>query len=181
MGPGDPLSSSTAFIIHQKPPTSSTTMASSDHGLKSFKGLLVKLLIIMELGRLRVQISLQGKGYWSQLKMESCSTEVKEEATALLVNALGYSAFRVCISSVDNPLGILDLLDARYASKRAASRINVLTTLYTKLHNGTEHKESLCNQLELIGEDTAVPETQKAPLLLASMGKIQIWNLLLLR
>ncbi len=45
----------------------------------------------------------------------------------MLVNALGDSALRVCISKIEEPEQMLKLLDKRYASNRAATRISVLT------------------------------------------------------
>ena len=63
------------------------------------------------------------------------------------------------------------MLDNRFASSRTASRISVLTTMYTKRYNGKEnmpkyidHFESLFAQLERMGNDTTIPESHKAPL-----------------
>lgn len=127
--------------------------------------------------RLRAIIALKGKGYWKQLEKEKCTEEVKEKAAALLVNALGDSPLRVCSSSLDDPITMIELLDARYASDRAVSRISVLTSLYSKKYNSRENMakyidefEVLFNQLEKMGNDTKVPESHKAPLLLSSMG-----------
>jgi len=127
--------------------------------------------------RMRAVIALKGKGWWSQINIEKCPDDIKEKATALLVNALGDTALRVCSSELDEPLKMLDLLDARYASDRTSSRISLLTTLYTKRFKDKDNMpkfidefETLFGQLERMGEKTKVPETHKAPLLLASLG-----------
>ena len=81
--------------------------------------------------RLSAVIALKGKGFWQLLKDKKvCSEDVKDKAAALLVNSLGDSPLRVCSSSLDELLKILELLDARYASGRTVTRISVLTSLY---------------------------------------------------
>ena len=79
--------------------------------------------------RLRAVIALKGKGYWSILNRDECPEEINEKATALIVNALGDTALRVCSAALDDPLQMLELLDARYASSRSSTRISLLTTL----------------------------------------------------
>ncbi len=60
--------------------------------------------------------------------------EARIKASAMLVNALGDSALRVCISKIEEPEQMLKLLDKRYASNRAATRISVLTaTLFEEV------------------------------------------------
>ena len=127
--------------------------------------------------RLRAEIALKGKGYWEQIQSRDCKPDVKNKAAALLANALGDHPFRVCSSALDNPMEMLNLLDARYASTRAASRVSILTTLYTKKYTGKYNMEKyvdefevLFNQLERMGKENAVPENHKAVLLMASMG-----------
>ncbi len=72
---------------------------------------------------------------------------------------------------------MLMLLDKRYASNRARTRISVLTATHSKKYQGSEHMgkyidevEKLFAQLEKMGSYTATPESHKAPLLLASWG-----------
>lgn len=129
------------------------------------------------LWRIRAETALRGKKIWNKLHDEGCSQDIRDEAASILVTALGDSAFRVCSSKVRDPLGMLDLLDKRYASCRAASRISVLTTLFSKKYlNGqdmarfVDEFEALFAQLEKMGSDTVIPESFKAPLLLASLG-----------
>lgn len=127
--------------------------------------------------RLRAVIALKGKGFWSALQKKECAEDIKEKSTALIVNALGDTPLRVCSDKLDDPMGLLTLLDARYASCRTTSRVSLLTSLYTKRFNGKDHMskyidefESLFGQLERMGAETKVPDSHKAPLLLASLG-----------
>eukprot|EP00171_Calliarthron_tuberculosum_P018320 IDg18320t1 len=86
------------------------------------------------------------------------------------------SAFRVCASATRKPYKMLELLDTRYASKRAASRIATLISVYSKRFNG---KASMCkyiedfnhlfSQIESMDPEASIPESHKAPLLLASI------------
>ena len=41
-------------------------------------------------------IAHKGKGLWPKLKEDNCFSEIKEQATAFIVNALGDSASCVC-------------------------------------------------------------------------------------
>lgn len=50
--------------------------------------------------RLRAVIPLKGKGYWSSLKEQDCTLETLDKPVALVVNALGDSALRVCSQSI---------------------------------------------------------------------------------
>eukprot|EP00171_Calliarthron_tuberculosum_P000561 IDg561t1 len=125
------------------------------------------------LWRSRAEITLKSKGYWSKLLTSNCSQDVKDKASAMIVGALGDSALRVCISKIDDPMGMLKLLDSRYASTRAATRISVLTSLYTRKYTSKQDMpkyinefEALFSQLEKIGDDAALPDSHKAPLLL---------------
>ena len=74
--------------------------------------------------RMRAVISMKDKGLRSKLKEEYCLPEIEEQATALIVNALCGSAFRVCYAELDNPLNMLELLDAQYVSSRDTRRIS---------------------------------------------------------
>jgi gag-polypeptide of LTR copia-type len=70
---------------------------------------------------------------------------------------------------------MLALLDDRSASSRAASRIAVQTQLYRKTYDGGDMATfidefgSLFSQLERMGKDAAIPESHKAPMLLAAI------------
>lgn len=132
------------------------------------------------LWRIRVVAALKGKGLYTKLESQSdtvCTQEVKDKASAIIVCTLGDSALRVCQNEISDPLSMLSLLDKRYAPRRAASRISVLTSVYGKRYSGKENMskyideyESLFAQLERMGSDASIPEAHKAPILLASMG-----------
>ena len=129
------------------------------------------------LWRIRAEAALKGKGYWKALHDEKCTVEVKQKSSAMIIHALGDAALRVCMSDVDEPLEMLASLDSRYASNRATTRIALLTSLYAKRYRNHENMakyidefESLFAQIEKMGKEAAVPETHKAPILLASMG-----------
>lgn len=130
------------------------------------------------LWRLRAEIALKGKGFWTQLELKTCDEDVKNKSSAMLVAALGDTALRVCSSKIGEPLEMLKMLDNRFASSRTATRISVLTTMYTKRFNPKSDNmgkfidefETLFSQLERMGTETKIPESHKAPLLLASMG-----------
>lgn len=70
------------------------------------------------------------------------------------------------------------MLDKHFASIRTATRISVLTAIYSKRLKAdddvamyVDDLEGLFAKLETVGEDTNISEAHKAPLLLASMGK----------
>ncbi len=145
-----------------------------EHKIQKFHG---RVTDDYNLWRHRAEIALKGKGYWSKLQQSEVPSEVKEKASAMIVQALGDSALRVCISKIDEPLEMLELLDKRYASTRSATRISLLTAVYSKKYADKQNMarfvdefESLFAQLERIGTQVAIPEQHKAPLLLASMG-----------
>lgn len=145
-----------------------------EHKITKFNG---KATDDYNLWRIRAEIALKGQGIWSTLSAESCTQEVKDKASSILVSALGDNAFRVCSAKVSEPLEMLSLLDKRYASQRASSRISVLTSLYAKRYQDNQDMgryidefESLFSQLDKMGSNVSVPETHKAPLLLASLG-----------
>ena len=129
------------------------------------------------LWRIRAEMSLKGKDYWEELRKEDCSIKTKQKASAMLTTELGDSALRVCSTQITDPMKMLELLDKRYASTRTATRICVLTSVYSKRFEAKDNMpryidefESLFSQLERMGKDAAIPESHKAPLLLASMG-----------
>lgn len=129
------------------------------------------------LWRLRCEIALKGKGYWSQLQGKDFDQDVKDKSSAIMVAALGDTALRVCSAKIGEPLQMLDLLDKRFASNRTATRISVLTAMFSKrfcakddMPKYIDEFETLFAQLERMGPETKISESHKAPLLLASMG-----------
>ena len=129
------------------------------------------------LWRIRAEIALKGRKLWRKIQDKNCDQDTKDEASSIIVAALGDAALRVCSAKIDDPMEMLDALDERFASKRAGNRISVLTTLFTKRYkNGQDMPkfidefESLFDQLEKMGDELAVPESYKAPLLLTSLG-----------
>ena len=99
----------------------------------------------------------------------------REKASGIIISALGDAPLRVIIDIDDDPARMMQLLDARYASNRTVSRIAVQTQLFRMSYTGQnmstyiDQYTSLFSQLERMGKDAAIPETQKAPLLLASI------------
>jgi len=98
-----------------------------------------------------------------------------EKASAIIISALGDAPLRVVMEADDDPSKMLRLLDARYASSRTVSRIAVQTQLFRMSYKGQNMSSyidqftSLFSQLERMGKDAAIPETHKAPMLLASI------------
>lgn len=126
---------------------------------------------------IRAETALRGQKLWSKLNAKGYSQETRDEASSIIFAALGDSAFCVCSSTVDDPLGMLSLLDRRYASNRASSRISLLTSLFSKKYQRGQDMakyvddfELMFGQLEKMGSNTALLETFKAPLLLSSLG-----------
>ena len=70
---------------------------------------------------------------------------------------------------------MMELLYSRYASNRTVSRIAVQTQLFRLRYNGqniseyVEQYTTLFAQLERMGKEAAVPESHKAPMMLASI------------
>lgn len=98
-----------------------------------------------------------------------------EKASGIIISALGDSPLRVVIDAQDDPRKMLQLLDGRYASKRTVSRIAVQTKLF-RMSYTNQNMESYVDQfislfalLECMGKDPAIPESPKAPMLLASI------------
>lgn len=144
------------------------------------------------LWRLRLRAACRVKGVWkyvdkslsatpSRDTSESTGTDqIKlstklEKASAMIISALGDSPMRVIADVDDDPARMLELLDARYASSRTASRIAVQTQLFCMRYAGQDMSTyideytALFNQLEFMGKAVAVPEAHKAAMLLASI------------
>lgn len=75
---------------------------------------------------------------------------------------------------------MMRLLDGRYASNRTVYPISVQTQLSRMTYNNQnmssyiDQYTSLYSKLERMGKDAAVPETYKAPILLASIDQLKI-------
>ena len=143
------------------------------------------------LWRLRLRAACRVKGVWNVVDFSALSTTTdsttdiavassrhqakREKASGIIISALGDAPLRVVLEADDDPERMLKLLDARYASNRTVSRIAVQTQLfrmaYTDQNMSTyvDQFTSLFSQLERMGKDAAIPETHKAPMLLASI------------
>lgn len=99
----------------------------------------------------------------------------REKASGIIISSLGDSPLRVVIDADDDPAQMLKVLDSRYASNRTVSRIAVQTQLFRMSYNGQDMSTfidqytTLFSQLERMGKDSAIPDTHKAPMLLASI------------
>ena len=142
------------------------------------------------LWRLRLRAELRTKGIWKYVNPNPSSStslstsgstgladgvEMLEKASAIIISSIGDSPLRVIEDVDDDPKKMLKMLDERYAPNRATSRIAVQTQLYRKVYDGgcmatfVDEFKSLFSQLERMGKDAAIPETHKAPMLLASI------------
>ena len=74
-----------------------------------------------------VEITLKGQEYWSILADPQCVNGIKDKEPAIILSAMGDTPLRIYATEVDKPLHILELLDERFASKRATKRISVIT------------------------------------------------------
>ena len=82
--------------------------------------------------RIRAVTALKRGKLWPNLVKDNCGQEVKDEAPSMFVAALGDSAFRVCSLQVEDPMKILELLDARYATYRSSCPTSIFTTMFSK-------------------------------------------------
>ena len=83
------------------------------------------------LWRQRVVFAFKRKKYWKYIKEEKCTEEMRDDACALLVGALGNVPFRV-FRRVDSRLAVLKLLDQQYASSTSAAIIGLIGQVYSK-------------------------------------------------
>jgi hypothetical protein len=118
-----------------------------------------------------------------QSDVDSKAARQMECASPLIVSALGDDApLRTVADAAGDPTKILCLLDARFASSRVMSRISSQTALYRKTYNNgdmfvfVDEFASLFAQLEHMGYDSSVPESHKAPMLLASIPWSRRWR-----
>lgn len=68
-----------------------------------------------------------------------CDQDVKDKASAIPVSPLGDTALRVCSSEIGEPIKMLEILNNRFAFNRTATRMSVLSTMYTKRFNARYH------------------------------------------
>ena len=145
------------------------------------------------LWRMRLRAACRVKGVWgvvestsntdSQSTTATTTTTVstpsaskKERASGIIISALGDAPLRVVVEAEDDPAKMIKLLDARYASNRTVSRIAVQTQLFRMSYSNQnmlayiDQYASLFSQLERMGKDAAIPESHKAPMLLASIN-----------
>ena len=93
----------------------------------------------------------------------------------IIISALGDAPLRVVMDVDDDPGKMFGLLDARYASNHTVSKIAVQTQLFLMSYSEqdmttyVDQYTSLFSQLERMGKDVAIPESRKAPMLLASI------------
>lgn len=140
------------------------------------------------LWRMRLRAACRIKGVWDVVE---CSTDSssststttaptpssakREKASVIIINALGDAPLRAVLEADEDPARMMKLLDARYACSRTVSRIAVQTQLFRMSYTGQnmsayiDQYSSLFNQLEQMGKDAAIPESHKAPMLLASI------------
>jgi hypothetical protein len=100
------------------------------------------------LWRLRLHGACRAKKLWplvdpdvkcgSSISAPEKVAENKELACSIIVAALGDARPRVVADVDDKPNVMLKLLDERYASSRAASRIAIQTQLYRKTYDGSD-------------------------------------------
>ena len=146
------------------------------------------------LWRMRLRAACRAKGVWGVAEPKnfqsgkdsnsestaattsSSSTSKKEMASGIIISALGDAPLRVVVEVEDEPAQMIKLLDARYASNRTVSRIATQTQLFRMTYQAQDMPSyidqytSLFTQLERMGKDAAIPESHKAPMLLASIN-----------
>ena len=109
--------------------------------------------------------------------LKDCSEDIKEKAEAILVKGLGDTALRLCMGESPDVFNMIESIDKIFGSKRAASKIAVLTSVFSKRYaynkNTTryidEHNQALA-QLESMDEDADILDSLKGPILISSFG-----------
>lgn len=87
------------------------------------------------LWRFRIEAAFREKQYWEQLKTDECDANIKDKAFSILVSSLGEPPLRNCQKASSDPMLMFHELDACYASRRAASRIDVLASVFSKRYD----------------------------------------------
>lgn len=150
------------------------------------------------LWRLRLRASCRVKGVWGVVDSSAPSSSTlstnedytahpdatilssriiskREKASGIINSALGDVPLWVVLEAYDDPGRMLELLDSRYASNRTVSRIAVQTQLFRMTYTDqdmstyVDHYTYMFAQLKQMGKDIAIPDTHKAPMLLASI------------
>ncbi len=99
-------------------------------------------------------------------------------AFGIIISASGNSPLRVVADVDSDPGRMLYLLDARYASSRTSSRTEVQTRLFRMSYTTQNIAKyiheytNLFSQLEFIGSESAIRQSHKVPMLLASIDPI---------
>lgn len=91
------------------------------------------------LWRIKAVTALKVKCYWTRLLSAKCPDEIKDKASAILINALGDTALRVSSSEISQPIKMFELLDRRFSSTLTSSRISILSSLYSKEYNSNQN------------------------------------------
>lgn len=90
------------------------------------------------------------------------------------MSALDDARLRAVLEADDDSARMIKLFDGRYASNGIVSRIAVQTQLFCMRYSGQnmsgyiDRYTSLYPQFKRIGKNSAIPESHKAPILLAS-------------
>lgn len=99
----------------------------------------------------------------------------RERESGTIISSLGDSPIHVVLEADDDPKRILKLLDACSASNRTVSSIAVQTQLYCMRYTDqvmstyVDKYTFLFSQPDQMGKDANIPETHKAPMILASI------------
>lgn len=97
------------------------------------------------------------------------------KALGMIISGLGDAALRIVLEFEDDSARMLKLLDSRYSSSRTVSRIAVQTQLFRvsykdqNMSSYIDHYASLFSQFERMRSGDVIPESHKAPMLLASI------------
>ena len=108
--------------------------------------------------------------------LKDCSEDIKEKAEAILVKGLGDAALRLCMGESPDVFNMIESIDKIFGSKRAASKIAVLTSVFSKRYaynkNTTryidEHNQALANSNRWT--KIRYTDSLKGPILISSFG-----------
>lgn len=138
---------------------------------------------------MRLRAACRVKGVWDAVEQttegmsDSCAKMAveprlkskREKVSGIIISALEDTPLHVVIDADNYPKNMFRLLDALYASNSTVSLIAVQTQLYRMVNRGQNMSErinqfsSLFAQLERMDKDAAIPESHRAPMLLASI------------
>ncbi len=126
--------------------------------------------------RCLVESALDGNGWFAKpanKENRKPNLEAHRKSSALIVAALSDSSLRIHISKRNDPMAMSEKLDKGYTSSRASSRISTLTSVFSKKYTDSQSTSKYITefeQLEKMEEYSVIPESLKAPILLASLG-----------